>query len=155
MRVSSGFPTASSKWWTLRKDRRPPFFFLSFVLFFFFGMTWQVSAWHGSLRITWIHSWREEIQTLFSSILTQQNHDYKTFHACKEPSEIFINHLSKVRFYNQEIFTTWKFHEIASQAGSRQENIDPYSRQEIFANPPKIAKFAKISCMRKFPVLQY
>ncbi len=30
-----------------------------------------------------------------------------------------------------------------------------YSRQEIFANLPKIMKLEKISCTRKFPLLQY
>ena len=64
----------------------------------------------------------------------------------------------------QEIFTAGKFREIAASGGSRQENfanleLEDLSRnirvQEIFANLPIFAKFAKIYCTRKFPVLQY
>ena len=70
----------------------------------------------------------------------------------------------------EEIFKTREFRKIAATGGSRQEKLANlgleeslcpllYSGnirvQEFFTNLQIFTKFAKFSCTRKFPVLQY
>ncbi len=66
--------------------------------------------------------------------------------------EITFSHV-KLHTVEQEIFATGNFREFRPQA-IRVEEIFAIRVQEIFANLTNFAKFAKISCTRKFVVLQ-